>query len=186
MNSRILAVAVAASFLPVISYGQVATKPSPSTPVQVVNDSTTPVPVTGNVSVAGTSNVNVTNGSLPVTQSGTWNVGISGTPSVNVVGGSVNVGTKIVASFEADNVDSQQHTFGPYDISPYSKIRFTVVANGNGSVIADIETDGLGDYFTVDAGNSNTRVYEVAGTKATIVLQGDSSITQVFVRLFGS
>ena len=49
--------------------------------------------------------------------------------------------------FEARDVDSSQHQFGPFDISPYGKIRFTVTANGSGSVIADIETDGMGDFF---------------------------------------
>jgi hypothetical protein len=113
-------------------------------------------------------------------------VSISGTPNVTVVGGSVNVGTAVIASFEADNLDSSQHQFGPFDISKYSRIRFSVVANGTGSVVADIETDGLGDFFTVDAGNSDSRLYEVPGTTATILLNGNSSITQVFVRLFGS
>ena len=88
--------------------------------------------------------------------------------------------------FEARDVDSSQHQFGPFDISPYGKIRFTVTANGSGSVIADIETDGMVDFFQVDAGQVKTRVYEVAGTRATIFLTGDSNITQVFVRLLGS
>ena len=43
-----------------------------------------------------------------------------------------------------------------------------------------------GDFFQVDAGQVKTRVYEVAGTRATIFLTGDSNITQVFVRLLGS
>jgi len=44
----------------------------------------------------------------------------------------------------------------------------------------------MGDFFQVDAGQVKTRVYEVAGTRATIFLTDDSNITQVFVRLLGS
>lgn len=44
----------------------------------------------------------------------------------------------------------------------------------------------MGDFFQVDAGQVKTRVYEAAGTRATIFLTGDSNITQVFVRLLGS
>ena len=135
--------------------------------VTVNNTGANPVPVTGSVGVSGA-------------------VSITGTPNVNIIGGSVNVGTKVIASFEADDLDSSQHIYGPFDISPYSKIRFSVTANGTGSVVADIETDGLGDFFELDAGEVGTRLYEVAGTKATIFLNGDSHITQVFVRLFGS
>lgn len=157
----------------------------PSAPVTVVNTAANPVPVVqqGTTSISG--NVTVANTAAnPVPVSGA--VTLTGTPSVVVTGGSVHAGTNIVASFEADNVDSSQHKFGPFDISPYSKIRFTVVANGNGSVTADIETDGMGDFFDLDAGDVKTRVYEVAGTHATIFLSGNSSISQVFVKLFGS
>jgi hypothetical protein len=168
-------------------------KASPSTPVQVVNTTSDPVPVTlqGTGSITGDVRVNNTSADpVPVTGNvgitGTPSVSITGTSNVHITGGSVNVGTKIVASFEQTDLDSSQHMYGPFDISPYSKIRFSVVANGTGRVIADIETDGLGDYFSVDAGDRNTRVYEVAGTTATIFLNGDPTITQVFVKLFGS
>ncbi|MGH9794179.1 MAG: hypothetical protein ACRD5G_05355 [Candidatus Acidiferrales bacterium] len=53
--------------------------------VQVINDSSAPVPVTGTTSISGTADVNVV--SLPAVQaqqSGEWNVGINGTPSVNI------------------------------------------------------------------------------------------------------
>ncbi|MCI0627644.1 MAG: hypothetical protein L0387_39340 [Acidobacteria bacterium] len=53
--------------------------------VQIINDGTSPVPITGTTSISGTADVNVV--SLPAVQaqqSGSWNVGIAGTPSVNV------------------------------------------------------------------------------------------------------
>ena len=183
-TARVLALAAVygAAFL---TPAQAGSQNPPSAPVTVVNTSANPVPVVqqGTTNVSG--NVTVANTAAnPVPISGA--VSITGTPNVVITGGSVNVGTKIVASFEADDVDSTQHKYGPFDISPYSKIRFTVVANGNGSVNADIETDGMGDYFDLDAGEVKTRVYEVAGTRATIFLTGNSSISQVFVRLFGS
>jgi hypothetical protein len=52
--------------------------------VQIVNDSSAPVPVTGTTTIGGTADVNVV--SLPAVQaqqSGAWNVGINGTPTVN-------------------------------------------------------------------------------------------------------
>ena len=181
---RILAFAMAFGSL-AFDVARAAPQSPPSAPVTVVNTTANPVPVVqqGTTSVSG--NVTVSNTSAnPVPVAGA--VSITGTPSVTINGGSVNIGTKIIASFEADDVDSSQHKFGPFDISPYSKIRFTVVANGNGSVTADIETDGMGDFFDLDAGDVKTRVYEVAGTRALIFLTGKSSVTQVFVRLFGS
>jgi hypothetical protein len=80
----------------------------PSAPMTVVNTDADPVPVrapsplpvSGNVTIAGTANVNVTNtpgvaqsgawnvgvlGVPAVSQSGTWNVGITGTPSFSLV-----------------------------------------------------------------------------------------------------
>jgi len=160
-------------------------KPSPSTPVQVMNTTSSPVPVTLQGTGSITGDVNVTNTSAnPVPVTGA--VSITGTPNVKITGGSVNVGTKVVADFEQDNLDSSQHIFGPFDISPYSRIRFRVTANGTGTVVADIETDGLADFFSLDAGEVESRLYELPGTKATIFLRGDPSITQVFVKLFGS
>jgi len=139
--------------------------------VKVLN---TPLPVTGTVSV----------GNLPATQSISGSVTITNTPLA--VTGAVTLGTKVIADFEADSLDSSQHKFGPFDISQFSKIRLRVTANGSGSVIADIETDGLADFFSVDAGNVESRVYDIPGTSATIFLNGDPNITQVFVKLFGS
>jgi hypothetical protein len=189
MKPRYLPLAVAMLFGSALCSVQAAppdVKPSPSTPVQVMNDNSSPVPVTlqgtgtitGNVTVANTSA-----NAVPV--SGT--VTVSGTPNVNITGGSLHVGTKLIVKKELDNVDSNTHTLGPFDISPYSRIRFSVVANGNGSVNVDIETDAsVFDTFSVDAGNTQTAVYEVAGTSATIFVTGNSSITQVFVTLFGN
>jgi hypothetical protein len=187
---RVVALAVASAAV-ALTPAYAGPQNPPSAPVTVVNTTANPVPVIqqGTTSISGSVTVNNTSGNpVPVTGSVAvaGAVSITGTPNVNITGGSVNVGTKIIASFEADDLDSSQHIFGPFDISPYSKIRFSVIANGTGSVVADIETDGLGDFFQVDAGDRNTRLYEVAGTKATIILNGDSHITQVFVRLFGS
>jgi hypothetical protein len=93
MNVRVLSLAVAILVGSAFSGVRAAppdVKPSPSTPVQVMNTSANPVPVNGSITVTGTSNVNVTNTTLPVTgsvnasQSGTWNVGIVGTPTVKV------------------------------------------------------------------------------------------------------
>ena len=108
--------------------------------VRVVN---TPLPVSGTVNV----------GNLPASQSISGSVTITNTPNVTVantplvVTGSVTHGTKVIADIEADDLDPSQHKFGPVDISQFSKIRLRVTANGSGSVIADIETDGLGDFF---------------------------------------
>src|SRR2546422_10497504 len=139
--------------------------------VKVLN---TPLPVTGTVSV----------GNLPATQSISGSGTITNTPLA--VTGAVTLGTKVIADFEADSLDSSQHKFGPFDISQFSKIRLRVTANSSGSVIADIETDGVADFFSVDAGNVESRVYDIPGTSATIFLNGDPNITQVFVKLFGS
>jgi hypothetical protein len=187
---RVLALAVASAAV-ALTPAQAGPQNPPSAPVTVLNTTANPVPVVqqGTTSVSGSVTVNNT-GANPVPVTGSVGVSgavsITGTPNVNITGGSVNVGTKVIASFEADDLDSSQHIYGPFDISPYSKIRFSVTANGTGSVVADIETDGLGDFFELDAGEVGTRLYEVAGTKATIFLNGDSHITQVFVRLFGS
>jgi hypothetical protein len=183
----------AASVALVLTPAAAGPQSPPSAPVTVVNTTANPVPVVqqGTTSISGSVTVNNTSANpVPVSGavaiSGTPSVTLTGTPSVTISGGSVHIGTTIVASFEADDVDSSQHKYGPFDISPYSKIRFSVTANGTGSVIADIDTDGMGDFFELDAGEVNSRVYEVAGTKATIFLTGDSHIDQVFVRLFGS
>ena len=53
-------------------------------------------------------------------------------------------------------------------------------------LVLELTGKRMGDFFQVDAGQVKTRVYEVAGTRATIFLTGDSNITQVFVRLLGS
>jgi hypothetical protein len=187
---RVLALAVASAAVS-LTPAQAGPQNPPSAPVTVVNTTANPVPVVqqGTTSVSGSVSVNNTPANpVPVTGSVAVSgaVSITGTPNVNITGGSVHVGTKAVADFEADDLDSTQHMYGPFDISPYSKIRFSVIANGTGSVVADIETDGLGDSFEVDAGERGTRVYEVAGTRATIFLSGDSHVTQVFVRLLGS
>ena len=74
-------------FALVIGYGVTAVAMAagqnpPSAPVTVVNTSANPMPVTGTMTVTGTSNVNVTNSSIPVTgtvgaqQVGTWTVGL--------------------------------------------------------------------------------------------------------------
>jgi hypothetical protein len=185
MNTAFRAIVALASSLTLLDSAYAAPQSPPSAPVTVVNTTANPVPVIqqGTTSVSGSVTVNNTSAN-PVPVSGA--VSITGTPNVNIAGGSLNIGTKVIADFEARDVDSSQHKFGPYDISPYSKIRFTVIANGTGSVTADIETDGLGDFFELDAGDRKTRVYEVAGTRATIFLTGQSSVTQVFVRLFGN
>ena len=190
MNSTVRALLSAAA-LGAVALTPAAAGPQnpPSAPVTVVNTAANPVPVVqqGTSSITGSVTVNNTSGNpVPVTVSGTPSVTLAGTPTVNIGGGSVHVGTTLVAFIEAEDVDSSQHQYGPYDISPYSKIRFSVVANGTGSVIVDIETDGMGDFTELDAGNTDSRVYEVAGTKATIFVTGDSHIDQVFVRLFGS
>jgi hypothetical protein len=189
MKPRFLPLAVAMLLGSAFSNVQAAppdVKPSPSTPVQVMNDNSSPVPVSlqGTGSVTGSVTVsNTSANAVPV--SGT--VTISGTPSVNITGGSVHAGTKLIVEFEADNVDSSDHQYGPFDISPYSKIRFSVAANGTGSVKAFFGTDAfVKDEFDIDAGQNQTAAYEVAGTKAFIELVGDSNITQVFVKLFGS
>jgi hypothetical protein len=109
------AVVVATAFVwPVATLG--APQGPPSKPVTVVNPPTQPIPVaapqplpiTGSVTVTGTSNVNVTNASIPVTgsvaasQSGPWNVGITGTPTV-AISGPVSVTTTAIASkFKTD------------------------------------------------------------------------------------
>jgi len=147
-----------------------------------VNVTNTPLPVRGTVNV----------GNFPAAQPISGSVSVTNTPNVQVVNtplpvtGAVSLGTKVIADFEADSVDSSQHKFGPFDISQFSRIRFRVTANGSGSVIADIETDGLGDFFGVDAGNVESRLYEVPGTSATIFLNGNPNVTQVFVKLLGS
>ncbi len=102
-----------------------AVKPSPATPVSVTNTSANPVPVSGAVTVTGTSNVNVTNTNIPVTvtgtsnvnvtnasipvtgsvaasQSGSWNVGITGTPSVAISGPVSVVSAAVAAKFKSD------------------------------------------------------------------------------------
>ena len=57
--------------------------------------------------------------------------------------------------------------------------------NGSGSALVDIDTDGMGDFVTLDVGDTATRVYEVAGTTANIFVTGNSHAGQVIVRLFG-
>src|SRR2546421_7240711 len=172
--SSILAVALSVPTSRAADWG-----PPSGLSVRVVN---TPLPVSGTVNV----------GNLPASQSISGSVTITNTPNVTVantplvVTGSVTHGTKVIADIEADDLDPSQHKFGPVDISQFSKIRLRVTANGSGSVIADIETDGLGDFFSVDAGNVESRVYDIPGTSATIFLNGDPNITQVFVKLFGS
>jgi hypothetical protein len=75
----------------------------PQAPQPVTISSPIPLPVTGTVGLTGTSNVNITNSSIPITgsttvsgtvaatQSGSWSVGLSGTPSVNVANSSIPV-----------------------------------------------------------------------------------------------
>jgi hypothetical protein len=83
---------IAAANLAMSTASYAAPQNPPSAPVTVVNTAANPVPVSGSITVTGTSNVNVTNASIPVTgsvnasQSGTWNVGITGTPSVSISG----------------------------------------------------------------------------------------------------
>ncbi len=62
MNVGVLAVAIAASCLPLAAFGQPVTKPSPSTPVQVTNDAGNPVPVTGSVTGTVTGTVGLASG----------------------------------------------------------------------------------------------------------------------------
>ena len=54
------------------AYAQTTPRPGPSTPVQVTNDASTPVPVT----LQGTGSVS---GTVSAVQSGSWNVGVNGT-----------------------------------------------------------------------------------------------------------
>jgi hypothetical protein len=73
-RTNICKFAAAMLFLPMM--GMSAQTQAETSSVKVINT----VPITGNVGITGTANVNVTNTAVPVT--GT--VGISGTPTVNV------------------------------------------------------------------------------------------------------
>lgn len=69
------ALAAACSLATSIGLAQVSVKPSPSTPVEVTNNSSNPVPVTGAMQI--------TNGSAnPVAVTGTGSVNILGTPGI--------------------------------------------------------------------------------------------------------
>ncbi len=96
MNLRVLVAAMVATCLPVVAFGQPTTKPSPSTPVQVVNDATNPVPVTGSLQITNSS-------ANPVSVTGTGSVSILGTPAFRNLD---SEGRQPYVAVEVDHVNS--------------------------------------------------------------------------------
>jgi len=171
------AVVVATAFVwPVATLG--APQDPPSAPVTVVNPPTKPMPVTapqplpitGSVTVTGTSNVNVTNASIPVTgsvaasQSGPWNVGITGTPSVT------------------GNVTASQS--GTWNVGITGTP--TVAISGPVSVTtAAVASKFKTDFITADAGQSATTILADTINASSIVIHTFGDVNGVFFSFGG-
>ncbi len=66
MKKCILVAAIAALCVPVIALGQPVAKPSPSTPVQVTNDASVPVPIAGSVTILNQPSTQTVSGTVDV------------------------------------------------------------------------------------------------------------------------
>jgi hypothetical protein len=129
-------------------------------------------------------------------QNGPWNVGISGIPTVRLdqTGNTVQFAARSTSVvFDSGllvySQDGAAITFGPIDVSPYSKIRLGVNNIGFHDIdifvktsLAD-STPTLGNAFTVEnfsvedsegdidrGGPSVSKVYDVPGTKLFITV----------------
>ena len=161
--------------------------------VRVVNTTAEPVPTTvqGSIGVDGT---------VQAAQSGPWNVGIVGTPtvkidpannSVKIVGG----GTRLALNQSFIGMPTSGLLTDPIDISPFSKIRFSVTVNGSGSIKfflisgtgASFPSGYALDDFTVDSGGGSlTRTYDVAGETLLIHMFPTDSNNQAIIGVFGN
>jgi hypothetical protein len=80
--------------------------------VKVINTTSEPVPVTGNITLGGTSAVS---GTVQAQQSGPWNVGINGIPTVKIdpVNNTVRVSANpTILVFDSGNVTLPSDGFG--------------------------------------------------------------------------
>jgi hypothetical protein len=178
----------------------------PPKPVVVTNTTANPVPVTGQLNIGNTPTVDAR-------QSGSWIVGINGTPTVKLDPTANTVqftprGTKLV--FDSGvliySEDGTSLTFGPLDISAYSKIRLGVNNMGFHDIDIIVRTalvdsnPHLGNAFSVDrfsvedsegdfdrGGPSVSKLYEVVGTKlfVTVSFRGQTE-GQYRIAVFGN
>lgn len=188
------------------SYAQTEDPVGQPRPVIVTNTAANPVPVSGQISI----------GNMPAVdarQSGIWNVGINGTPTVKIDPTANTIqftprGTKLV--FDSGSLvyseDGASLTFGPLDVSAYSKIRLGVNNSGFHDIDIFVRTSlvdsnpHLGNAFSIDrfsvedsegdfdrGGPSVSKLYEVVGTKlfVTVSFRGQTE-GQYRIAVFGT
>lgn len=191
----------------------------PTKPVVVVNTAANPVQVTGTVS----GNVTISNSpTVSAQQAGAWLVGITGTPTVKIDSSANTVkldptantvqlaprGTRLIfdSGILVYSEDGTPLTFGPLDISPYSKIRLGVNNMGFHDVDIFVRSSlvnagpNLGNAFSIDSffvedsegdfdrgGPSISKVYDVVGTKlfVTVSFRGQTE-GQYRIAVFGN
>jgi hypothetical protein len=102
--------------------------------------------------------------------------------------------TKLVFNGDFLGIPTSGKTLDPIDISPFAKIRFSVVVNGSGSIEflllsgtnAPFPTGYELDDFTVGYASTLTRTYDVAGPTLLIQMTPDNSDNQAIIGVFGS
>lgn len=145
--------------------------PPPDKDVFVINTGANPVPVTGEITVNGSTSVS---GTVGAQQSGTWTVGIDSTHNTVKVAPSTNF--LFDSGFSVIN-DGATVDIGPVDVSKVKTLRLLARAvNGDMhyQVIANFPSAPITlDEFTLggeDGNISGTRVYEAPPPSITIRL----------------
>ena len=161
----------------------------PTRPVVIFNTPANPVSVSGQITIENMPAVDAR-------QSGAWSVGILGTPTVRLDPNANTIqftprATRLV--FDSGELvyseDGTSLTFGPLDVSTYSKIRLGVNNMGSHDIDIFVRTSlvdanpNLGNAFSVDSfsvedslgsivrgGPSVSKLYEVVGTKLFITV----------------
>jgi hypothetical protein len=103
-------------------------------------------------------------------------------------------GTKLVLDQNVIGTPTSGKILDPLDISPFTKIRFSVTTNGSGNIQffllsatgGQTQNGLLLDQFTLGAPDTLTRVYDAAGISLLIQIIPSDSNNQAIIAVYGA
>lgn len=103
-------------------------------------------------------------------------------------------GTKLALSQNVIGTPTSGKILPPIDISPFSKIRFSVTTNGSGNIQfyllsatgGETQNGLLLDQFALGTPDNLTRVYDVAGISLLIQILPSDSNNQAIIAVYGA
>jgi hypothetical protein len=103
-------------------------------------------------------------------------------------------GTKLVLSQNIIGMPTSGKILDPLDISPFTKIRFSVTTNGSGNIQffllsatgGQTQNGLLVDQFTLGTPDTLTRVYDAAGVSLLIQMIPSDSNNQAIIAVYGA